>query len=152
MKAGFINVFIALILSAPSQVFAAKAEAKTDDIPNERALRRACSEEALSEVDMRECLEKKAAESEKALKQAEDYALATLSGWDEDKEYIDLAKTRLIAAGKTFAQFRADQCSFAASMGGGAIGAALEMGRLACVAELNNRRARQIRDLIDTLP
>jgi uncharacterized protein YecT (DUF1311 family) len=152
MKAGFINVFIALILSAPSHVFAAKVEAKTDDIPNERAVRRACSDEALSEVDISECLEKAAATSEKTLKQAEYYALATLSGWDEDKEYIDLAKTRLITAGKTFAQFRADQCSFAASMGGGAIGAALEMRRNACIAELNLRRAKQLRDFMDTLP
>ncbi|MEB2502855.1 MULTISPECIES: hypothetical protein [Burkholderia] len=38
------------------------------------------------------------------------------------------------------------------SLGGGAIGNALEMQRLACVAELNNRRAAQLRDAVSDLP
>ncbi|PHP90694.1 hypothetical protein CFB52_003385 [Burkholderia sp. AU18528] len=38
------------------------------------------------------------------------------------------------------------------SLGGGAIGNALEMRRLACVAELNNRRAAQLRDAVSDLP
>jgi uncharacterized protein YecT (DUF1311 family) len=148
MKAGLINAIIALTLSIPSQAFAETM----GDIPSESDLRDECSETSISQGDLTRCLEKKAAESNNTLKQAEDYVLASLSRWDTDKEYIDLAKTRLIAAGKTFAQFRADQCSFARSLGASAIGNALEMRRLACVAELNLRRAKQLRDLMDTLP
>jgi uncharacterized protein YecT (DUF1311 family) len=139
---------IYLLLSAPLQAFAEQESG----ILSESDLRGKCSENFGPQVAIRRCVEEAATTSEKTLKQAEDYALASLSGWETDKEYIDLAKTRLIAAGKTFEQFRADQCSFAASLGASAIGAALEMRRNACIAELNLRRAKQLRDFMDTLP
>ncbi|WP_313620356.1 hypothetical protein [Achromobacter sp.] len=37
-------------------------------------------------------------------------------------------------------------------MSGGAAGNAREMGKLACQAELNQRRARQLRDAVAELP
>jgi uncharacterized protein YecT (DUF1311 family) len=121
------------------------------EILSESALRDECSENFGPQVTIRECVKKAATKSEKALKQAEKDAINTLSKWDTDDEYINLAKSRLTASGETFAKFRADQCSFAASLGGGAIVAALDMRRDACIAELNNRRAKQLHDFVDDL-
>ncbi|WP_406805837.1 lysozyme inhibitor LprI family protein [Burkholderia semiarida] len=75
-----------------------------------------------------------------------------LAQWDEDAKYINLAKIRLAASQKAFVKYRTAQYAFASSLGGGAIGNALEMQRLACVAELNNRRAAQLRDAVSDLP
>jgi len=75
-----------------------------------------------------------------------------LTKWDEDPKYSSQAKAKLIASNKAFGQYRDAQCAFASALGGGAIGNALEMGRLACVAELNGRRAFQLRDLVSDLP
>jgi len=112
----------------------------------EYALREACSEASFSQVDIRECLAKEAADSQQALQQAEAHILSTFARWDEWESVITRAKTNLAAANQSFVKYRYDQCEFAASLGGGAIGAALDMRRLACVAELNNRRAAQLRD------
>jgi len=116
----------------------------------ERALREECS--AFSQAGMRDCLAKKAKDSQKALRQAEEKVVNALSSWDEDQKYIDLAKVKFAASNKDFAKYRDAQCAFASSLGGGAIGNPLDMRSLACVAELNNRRAEQLRDAVSDLP
>lgn len=124
--------------------------ASTAPAPGERALREECT--AFSQVGMRDCLEKKAEDSQQALRQAEGKVLEALSSWDEDRKYIHLAKVKFTASNKDFAKYRDAQCAFASSLGGGAIGNALDMRRLACVAELNDRRAEQLRDAVSGLP
>jgi hypothetical protein len=109
---------------------------------DESALRDECG--AYSQAGMRECLVKHVATSEQAIKEAEDRMKAALSRWDEDKKYVDVAKSRLVTASRVFNKNREAQCAFAAALGGGAIGNALEIKRLACVAELNYARARQV--------
>lgn len=121
-------------------------------VQSERELRDTCSLESGSMAAMRQCLDKKQAQSEAVLKRAEAQARKAISRWDEDDKYIDLAKVRLAVSGRAFAKYRTEHCAFAASMGGGAIGNALEMGRAACVAELNHRRAEQLRLLVSELP
>ena len=116
----------------------------------ERALREECS--AFSQAGMRDCLAKKAESSQKALRQAEEKVASTLSNWDEDHKYINQAKVKLAASNKDFAKYRDAQCAFASTLGGGAIGNAFDMRRLACVSELNNRRAVQLRDAVSDLP
>lgn len=106
---------------------------------------------AYSQAGMRDCLVKKVHESEATLKQAENKVANMLSKWDEDAKHIAAAKEKLKASGKAFAQYREAQCTFAASLGGGAIGNALEMRRLACVVELNTKRAEQLTSVVDTL-
>lgn len=69
-----------------------------------------------------------------------------LSKWDEDGKYISLTKAKIAASSKEFARYRKAQCEFLASLSGGGAGNAYEMGRLACVAELNGRRAEQLSD------
>lgn len=101
---------------------------------------------------MRDCLSKKVESSQRLLRQVEDKAVSTLSKWDEDPQYIHQAKAKFSASKKAFERYRDTQCDFASSLGGGAIGAALEARRLACVAELNNRRAEQIRDAVSDVP
>ena len=124
--------------------------ASTTAVFDERALREECS--AFSEAGMRDCLTEKSKKSQKALSQAEEKVVDTLSKWDEDSKFLQLAKARLSASGKAFAKYRDEQCAFASSLGGGAIGNALEIRRLACVTELNNRRAAQLRDAVSDLP
>lgn len=117
---------------------------------SERTFRQECS--AYSQAGMRDCLAQKARSSEQALKEAEKIVTAVLSKWDEDEKYVALAKTRFDASRKAFAEYRQAQCVFAASLAGGAIGGARDMGRLACLAELNGRRAEQLRNAVADLP
>ena len=53
---------------------------------------------------------------------------------------------------KAYAHYRDAQCAFAASLGGGAIGNALELRRLSCLVGLNNGRAKQINTDSSELP
>ncbi|MCA8038012.1 DUF1311 domain-containing protein [Burkholderia arboris] len=118
-------------------------------VQSERELRGECSYEI---TGVRECLQRKQDVSEVELKRAEEKVRAAFAKWDEDAKYVNLAKVRLAASQKAFVKYRTAQCAFASSLGGGAIGNALEMQRLACVAELNNRRAAQLRDAVSDLP
>lgn len=145
----FMTTLLALaaVLAFP----AAAGEAASPDTPNERELREECSA-AGSQVDMRDCLQEKVRESEKTLKDAQATALRTIAGWDEDAKYTRVTKERLAAAGQAFARYRKAECAFAASLGGGAIGAALELQRLACVAALNQQRAQDLSRAVSYLP
>ncbi|WP_232444384.1 lysozyme inhibitor LprI family protein [Burkholderia ubonensis] len=49
-------------------------------------------------------------------------------------------------------KYREAQCEFSASLSGGGAGNAHEMGRLACIAELNTRRVEQLRNAVSGLP
>jgi uncharacterized protein YecT (DUF1311 family) len=136
------------ILSAPLQALAES----TDSISNEYDVRVACSEEFFTQIAVHACVVKKYEASEKTLKLAESIVLEALSRWDEDEEYINTAKETLLASKDAFIKSRKAQCDFAASINGGGAGHGYEMRRLACVTELNNRRAKQLRDLVANLP
>lgn len=107
---------------------------------------------SFSQAERRDCLAENAELSRKALRQAEKKAAGTLSKWDETPRHIRQAKVELAAANKRFASYRDTQCGLAAALAGGAIGSALEMRRLACVSELNNRRTSQLNDWVSALP
>lgn len=140
--------FIALyfVVSVPLVANAASSHI----VQNERNIREECS--AYSQAGMRDCLSKKAKESEKVLKQTEDKVINILSKWDEDSKFASIAKTKLATSSKEFARYRESQCAFSTSLGGGAIGNALEIRRLSCVAEINNLRTEQLRNAIIDLP
>ncbi|KVH08011.1 MULTISPECIES: lysozyme inhibitor LprI family protein [Burkholderia] len=118
-------------------------------VQSERELRGECSNGV---TGVRECLQRKQEDSEVELRRAEEKVRNAFAKWDEDSKFISLATTRLAASKKAFVKYREAQCAFASALGGGAIGNALEMRRLACVAELNNRRAAQLRDAVSDLP
>ncbi|MBC8723863.1 DUF1311 domain-containing protein [Paraburkholderia sp. 31.1] len=130
----------------PTMVLAAS----TAPVASERALREECS--AFSQAGMRDCLAEKAEASQKALSRAEQKMAGTLSKWDEDNKYVNQAKAKFVASNRKFAEYRKTQCEFAASLSGGGAGSAQEVRRLACVSELNNRRAQQLRDAASDLP
>lgn len=142
-------VFFILVMSGlactgiPGRTFAA-------EIPSDQGGAEQC--DAHSEAGMRECLGKKAAESAVALKLAEDQASAALSKWDEDAKYATSALGKLRASSKAYARYREAQCDFASSLGGGAIGNALEIRRLKCVVALNTGRAQQLNANTVSLP
>ena len=120
------------------------------ELQSERAVLEQCG--AYSEAGMRECLAKKSHESALALRHAEERAIAALSKWDEDARFINLAKAKLRASSKAYEQYRDAQCAFSASLGGGAIGNALELRRLSCLVGLNNGRTKQINTDLSELP
>jgi Lysozyme inhibitor LprI len=137
---------LALAVCLPQLVIAGS----TGVVLDERSLREECS--AFSQAGMRDCLARRVEESQKALTRAEQRVVNALSNWDEDKKYIDLAKSRFGISSTRFNSYRKDQCEFFASLTGGAAGDAHEIRRLACVAELNSRRAEQLRTAVANLP
>ena len=106
---------------------------------------------AYSQAGMRECLEKESRASNAALNRAEEQVAAAISKWDEDARFINLAKKKLSASNKAYEQYRDAQCAFASSLGGGAIGNALEMRRLTCRIELDIGRIKQLNTDMSTL-
>lgn len=118
--------------------------------PDERALREECS--VHSQAGMRDCLVHKLADSQNALKQAEEQAADALGHWDEEARYVGQTRARLSASGKEFKQYRDAQCSWLASLSGGAAGNATEIRRLSCAAAMNFGRAAQLRDATSELP
>ncbi len=122
----------------------------TDKVRTERDLYVVCS--ADSQAGMRDCLARKADESVKALAAAQEAVAETLGKWDEERQYVDHAKARLAASNQAFPDYRSAQRELSASLSGGAAGNAYEMGKLACVTELNKRWARQLRDAVADLP
>ncbi|SEO19843.1 Protein of unknown function [Duganella sp. CF517] len=120
------------------------------ELESEQAALEECG--AYSQAGMRECLAQKSRESGAALRRAEEQAIAALSTWDEDAKFIHLAKQKLRASSKAYERYRDAQCAFAASLGGGAIGNALEMRRLSCQVGLNNARSKQLNTDLAALP
>ena len=115
-----------------------------------RGLREACS--AQSQAGMRDCLAQHAQTSATKLSQAQAQAHHQIDQWDEDIKYRAQAKALLDAAHRSFIQYRNAHCAFSASLGGGAIGNALEMRRLACQAQLNHQRAQDLVNNTAELP
>jgi Lysozyme inhibitor LprI len=124
------------VLAALSCIASAK------DASDARGLREQCSAE--SQAGMRDCLAQHVQASASKLSQAEAQARRQIDQWDEDAKYRAQAKALLDTARKSFTRYRSAHCAFSAALGGGAIGNALEMRRLACQAELNEQRAAQL--------
>jgi uncharacterized protein YecT (DUF1311 family) len=101
---------------------------------------------------MRYCLSKKATDGQDDLRQARNHAISILSKWDEDARYAVQAKAELAASDKVFEKYRDAHCKFQASLSGGGAGNSREILRLACIAEINGTRARQLRDAVVRLP
>ncbi|AVS76638.1 hypothetical protein C8246_15165 [Paracidovorax avenae] len=137
-------------ISSASFLFASFIAASPTHATEERALREECS--AFSQAGMRDCLSKKASDSQVELQQATKNAVSALSKWDEDAKYSSRAKADLAASDKDFDKYRDTHCKFKASLSGGGAGNSHEILRLACITELNSTRARQLRDAIADLP
>ena len=117
---------------------------------NEARIREECS--ANSQAGMRDCLEKRAIASQHALRDTEKKTAEAIAAWDEDKKFIGAAQARLTAATQAFERYREAQCALAASLGGGAVGNALALRRLSCVAAANEMQVEQLRQMGESLP
>lgn len=107
---------------------------------------------AFAQAQMRQCIAKKRQESEMMLIAAQRAATSVIEHWDEDPKFKAQAQDKLKQSSEEFIKYRDAQCAFAASLGGGAIGAALEMRRLACMVELNSSRTRDLKAATANLP
>jgi uncharacterized protein YecT (DUF1311 family) len=87
-----------------------------------------------------------------ALNAAEQKAMGALSKWDEEPKYVAAAKEKLRASNAAFAQYREAQCALAYSLGGGAIGNALDIRRLACAIEQNSKRVAELAAAVSRVP
>lgn len=137
-------------LSILALALVANCSAWADGVQDKQSAREECS--AYSAAGMRDCLEKKAGASGVALRKAENIVRKALDKWDEDMQYVNIAKSKFEASSKEFLHYRDTYCAFNASLGGGAIGNALEIRRLACVVELNVSRTQQIENAVSDLP
>ncbi|WP_338768621.1 lysozyme inhibitor LprI family protein [Massilia sp. METH4] len=97
-----------------------------------------------SQAGMRDCLEDSVRDSSTAVNAAEKKFAATMSRWDERQKYIAAAHMQFNISKRAFLKYRDEQCALAAALGGGAIGNALELRRLACIYELNRERSNQL--------
>jgi hypothetical protein len=133
---------VALIAAPPPAVAQSPAQSPAQTLPTERDLREECS--ASSQAGMRDCLAARAKTSTADLAKAEARLLARIAKWDEDAKFKTAARARLATSRIAFVRYRAAACDFHSSLGGGAIGNALSIRRLACIAELNTRRIEAI--------
>ncbi|MDI6528878.1 DUF1311 domain-containing protein [Pseudomonas otitidis] len=115
-------------------------------VPSQRQLREACSMSG-SQADLNACLREKLGHSQHAVERAESALFAAFEQWDESAEQVRTGQGRARAARQSFIEYRERQCALATSVGGGAVGHALETRRLACIAELNYQRAQQLEAL-----
>jgi uncharacterized protein YecT (DUF1311 family) len=141
-------IYLICAFNLPALAFAAT----TAPTPSERELREECSNKFFSQLDVRDCLAEKAKDSLKALQQAEKEIATTLSKWDEQEKFIIQSKTKLSISNKSFLKYRNEQCEFMTSLSGGGTISSHEMGRFACIAELNYRRAAQLQDTMSDVP
>ena len=115
------------------------------EVQSEKAARDDCS--GNSQAEMTQCLSAKAAASVEALNAARAHARAAIDQWYEDAKYVHLATQKLDSADQAFQRYRTAECAFNRSLGGGAIGNALDMRTLACEVEMNLTRADQLEQL-----
>jgi uncharacterized protein YecT (DUF1311 family) len=111
-----------------------------------------CSLQNFSQVAFGNCLKAYAGESAARLAKAEREAVARIENWDEDARYRAQARGALATSNAEFLRFRARECGFASALAGGSIGTAHEHWRLACVYELNIRRAASLDGFVGGLP
>ena len=116
---------------------------------NEARIREECS--ANSQGGMRDCLAKHTAESQRMLDNAKNKVSQAIANWDEDQKFVRIAQARLTAATQAFERYREAQCALSASLGGGAVGNALELRRLSCVAAANEMQVEQLRRMGESL-
>jgi len=138
--------FPALALAAPDVL-----SNTPPDMPRLAGVFKECSDAYGFESEIRACVAKQAQDSQPVLQSAEAKMAETLSShWDEDERYIRDAQAKFAAAKQAFANYRAAQCDFEASLAGGRLNR--NTVSEACEAELNTRRAARLHDGVAYLP
>lgn len=98
-----------------------------------------CTE--FSQAEMRTCLQEEVRKSTAALGRGTLQMIQALNAWDETPRYRAAALTALRRSETAFVAYRKSHCAFDASLGGGAIGTALDSRSMRCIIQLNLERA-----------
>jgi uncharacterized protein YecT (DUF1311 family) len=133
---------LGLAFSLPALAF---AEAL---VLNEQVMRDECGDNFFHQVEVGDCLQKKARKSLKVLRQANKKMSDAFSKWVENEKHVSLTRAKFAASNEDFVKYRYAQCEFIASLSGGIH---LDFRRSACVAELNNRRTKELRNVAANL-
>jgi Lysozyme inhibitor LprI len=136
MRVMFILLATALLNATPALAV---------PVPTESELRAECSGDPGGEAGMRDCLAAKALASAAELRRAEAAMRAALPRVDIWPRFVASAKRSFVRANRAFIRYLAAQCAFNESLAGGAAGNSHAFMQMACVAELNFRRAAQLR-------
>lgn len=140
------NFFLSLLMA-----FLTAGSADAAEVEDQAAIRASCSASG-SQADMHACLQERARRSAEELRRVERQARQALEKWDEDLKYLTLARMRFNASAAEFQRYRKTHCGFMASLAGGAAGNSSELMRLACLIELDDRRAAQLESASAALP
>ena len=133
-------IFMLCLACAPS-IDAKPVQAKNPNALSMDALENCY---AFSQVEIRSCLRELNVASEKQLLQTYLLANNAIKKWDEDAKYKTLAQKNLTTSQTAFVKYRQAQCTYEASLGGGAIG--LETLRLRCTFLQNKQRIETIQN------
>jgi uncharacterized protein YecT (DUF1311 family) len=97
-----------------------------------------CTE--FSQAEMRTCLQEEVRKSTAALGRGNLQMTQALNAWDETPRYRTAALTALRRSESAFVAYRKSHCAFDASLGGGAIGTALDSRSMRCIIQFNLER------------
>lgn len=98
------------------------------------------------------CVNQSLKESEILLKDTQVEALQKLDQWDEELPYKMQSKKALLLSNEQFIHYREKECYFFQTLGGGAIGHALNLRRKGCEYNLNIERVQKLKNKLDQLP
>jgi uncharacterized protein YecT (DUF1311 family) len=136
MRVMFILLTSALPCATPALAVPVQTEAEA---------RAECSGDPGGEAGMRDCLAANALASAAELRRAEAAMREALPRVDEWPRFVAEAKRSFVRANREFIRYRSAQCAFSESLAGSAAGNSHAFMQLACVTELNLRRAAQLR-------
>ncbi|PXX43164.1 lysozyme inhibitor LprI family protein [Undibacterium pigrum] len=113
-----------------------------------QAQRAASGEDCFSlggQADARECLEKRVAQSNITLRQAEAETLISVGLWDDTATNRARVKGKLLSSSKQYLLYRAEQCELQANLAAGGTGTSHR--RFLCLLELNEQRIAHLQSV-----
>jgi hypothetical protein len=145
-----------LSLAANSEI-AAQTNTDRFSLSEEDALRDECNWQQ-SQDEVRDCLEKIAAESAKKLADTENELLSRIStrwggqnGSDWMRKYDGIAVKKFRQSRNEFVLFRKKECDFYQSMAGSARSISLDKRQYGCQFSMNFRRMKQLREYLEEI-
>lgn len=99
--------------------------------------------EQFSQADLNQCTVNNYLLSENRLKEVETNLTNKIKVWTEDNKYRSIASRKLTESRRDFVDYKKSNCSFAAALGGGAVGAAINLREVKCQLEMNKNRINE---------
>lgn len=99
--------------------------------------------EQFSQADLNQCTVNNYLLSENRLKEVETNLANKIKVWTEDNKYQSIASRKLTESRRDFVDYKKSNCSFAAALGGGAVGSAINLREVKCQLEMNKNRINE---------